>query len=199
MKKQYLLCFAAILIVCGIGYGSYQAYTVQIPELHHQTIQAQHEGILNYDFSEFVGSDQVISRLVISISGSFTPGIGYFDGEYGPLDGSEIEVRPFDNYWPLGGGVDFSKENTQFFLELDSEKMVGTDYVSWDEPYPGYSGDVAGSINFSFIQWLTLSTTVESWPVIEIAEATYTLYLIPEPASALLLAFGGLLLKKKRA
>lgn len=181
-------------------FGGYEVRTVKIPELHNQIIQANYFTTLNYDFSELVDSFQVISRLVISISGDFTPGFGdmYGSGNYAPLDGSQIMIEPFDNHIMLGGYFYFSDENTVFSLELDSHDMIGTNLPGiWDGPYPGYSGNIWGNIDFYFGQGRTLSTVVESWPVIEINEATYTLYLVPEPTSLLLLGLGGLFLRWK--
>jgi hypothetical protein len=53
-------------------------------------------------------------------------------------------------------------------------------------PYAGYSGDKAGEFGFYFGQSRTLSTIIETWPEITIANATMTLYVIPEPTSACL-------------
>jgi len=198
MLRQNRICFLLPMIVSGVIFGGYEVHTIEIPELHNQIIPANYFTTLTYDFSEIVDCSQSISRLIFSMSGDFTPGVGYFDSEYGTLDGGMIRMNPFDNYRHLGGGIDFSKENASFSLELDSEKMIGTDFIIWDEPYPGYSGDVQGEIDFDFGQGRTSSTVVETWPVIEITEATWTVYVIPEPVTSILFGLGGLVLTMRR-
>lgn len=198
MAKRYDLCFAILMVVNMFVYGGSEACTIEIPELHGQTIQANYFTTLTYDFSEYVGKSQEISRLIISISGSFTPGTGFADGEYGTLDGSEMMIQPFDGYLHLGKLVQFSDESSVFSVKLDSEEMQGI-YLAgiWDAPYPGYSGERSGSIDFNFGQGQTLSMIIDTWPAIEINEATYTIYLVPEPASVLIFSVGVLFLRRK--
>lgn len=198
MFKCYYVFLLLFVAISGFVCGGYEAHTLVVEELGGQTLQAFYSTTLHYDFSEIVDSSQVISRLIISISGYFTPGIGYFEGEYGPLDNSEIIITPFDNHVHMGRWVSFPKESTMFSVVLDSQEMIGL-YLPgiWDEPYPGYSGDTLGSIDFIFAQGQTLSTVVETWPVIQVTEATYTLYLIPEPISLLFMSCGVLILRKR--
>jgi hypothetical protein len=75
--------------------------------------------------------------------------------------------------------------------------MIGWKRLEFEMPYSGYSGDKAGEFGFYFARSQTLSTIIETWPTIEITEATYTIYVVPEPATLLLLSCGIFFMKRR--
>jgi hypothetical protein len=181
--------------------GGTDIFTVNIEELNGKTLQADYVQKISYDFSETIDSSQIIKRMVLSMSGSFKPGIGYYevdDGtiKYGPLPGcSSIEIWRFDNFLPYE--YQFLDEALAFDFKIDSDEIIGLIHCEYETPYAGYSGDKAGEFEFSFDQPRGLSTIIETWPEIAIANATMTLYVIPEPATIALFVCGGFILRKK--
>lgn len=203
----HIVC-CLLMMTSGLAFSGYDVYTVDIESLSSQLVQANYNPAIHYDFSEIVGDSQVIERVVFSMTGNFTPGTGiYFvpyeteDGTvyetvHGQLPSAGIDISNFDG--EIDYGIQFPNERSQFTLGIDSEVLVGRRRYGTSEPYPGYSKAISGSFDFSFGQSISYGGTIETWPTIDITKATFTLYVIPEPATVGMLGIGGLILKKQR-
>jgi hypothetical protein len=189
-KILYVFIFMSTL---GSVYGGYDIQTVNVDLLTGQTISNIYSSI-PYDFSGIVNEHQTIERLVLTVSADYTPGTGYIGGEYQVIS-SIFSIRGFDSYIDLQWYLFDQSLSCEF--EVDSEKMVGWQKFGMLVPYQGYSGSVQGSFDYFIFLNKTLNTVVDNWSTLAITDATFTLYLIPEPASLLLLGIGGLLIRRK--